>query len=280
MYCLLVRVIGYSKNSPLDELFLDKSWLFLRILDSRWANAEEETRRIIKLLEKLGVERGSKILDLGCGNGRIAVHLAKHGYRVVGVDYSKVFIEDAKKKAEEHGVSDNIEFIIGDARRIDELFNENIFDATIMYWTTIIGYYLDPEVDRMILEKIWHVTRKGGYLLILNHASQELISCRTGYCGQASYYLDIDGELAMIEKPVYDPIRSVVKTTWVFYRKKGKNLEYIDEASFELRLYTLHEIIELAEKAGWTYVEAYGSLETLKPYIPGRSGLNIVFRKQ
>lgn len=271
-------VIGYSMNSPLDQLFLDKSWLFLRILNSKWSSAEEETLRIIKLLENLNVKRGSRILDLGCGNGRITVYLAKYGYRVTGVDYSKAFIEDARRKAIEHNV--DVEFLVGDARRIDELFEEELFDATIMYWTTIIGYYLDPEIDRMIMEKILKITRNNGYLLILNHASHESMNCRIGYCGQASYYLDIDEETAMIEKPLFDPVKSIMDTTWIFYRKKNKDLEYIDEVSFQLRLYTLHEIIELAEKAGWKYIEAYSNLETLRPYIPGRSGLNVVFKKQ
>jgi len=83
------------KRSWIDKLFIEKAELFLRVLDSRWSQGVREAEYIDKLLAKLGVGRGSTVLDLGCGNGRIAISLALKGYKVVGVDISPVFIEDA-----------------------------------------------------------------------------------------------------------------------------------------------------------------------------------------
>jgi hypothetical protein len=40
----------------------------------------------------------------------------------------------------------------------------------------------------------------------------------------------------------------------------------------------LHELIGMAEESGWQYVKAYKDVETLEPYTPILSGLNVVFK--
>jgi len=53
-----------------------------------------------------------KLLDLGCGEGRNAVYLAKHGFEVVGLDISTVGLEKTKRYAQEVGV--HVEIIHAD----------------------------------------------------------------------------------------------------------------------------------------------------------------------
>jgi len=273
-----VSTIGYRK-SWVENLFIEKAELFLRILNSRWGMGARESELIDNLLAKLGVSRGSTILDLGCGNGRIAVNLALKGYRVVGVDISPVFIEDAERRARECGVSDKVSFITGNALDLDKLLSVEV-DATILYWTTILGYYHDLETNLDILRKISRVTRNGGYLLILNTSSYDSIACRIGCCGALEGLSEIDDELVLYEKSELDPTRAVLRIKWVFYKKEGRDLKYLDEAVIELRLFTLHELVDLASRAGWQFIEAYHDLETLTPYTPGRSRFNVVFKKQ
>jgi len=245
-------LIGYNRGCSIDDLFLNKSSLFLKILNSRWSMGEVERNHILKLFEKHGLGKDVKILDLGCGNGRISVNLALKGYRVVGVDYSEKFIEDAIHKACEHGVLDKVSFRVGDAREIDRLFDEEEFDVALMYWTTIIGYY-EPNTDRVILEKLRKVVKENGYLYILNQASYENVVARIRQCGSPSYYSEIDDEMVLIEKSELLVDKAVIRNTWIFYRKSGKDLEYVDEVCFDLKLYSFHELLELARKAGWSF---------------------------
>jgi ubiquinone/menaquinone biosynthesis C-methylase UbiE len=165
------------------ELFVEKGELFLRVLNKMWSRAYEEALNIKRLLESLGLREGSLILDLGYGNGRIAINLAKLGYRVVGVDISPIFIKDALNKARLHGVEDRVAFRVGDARRIDEELGEGGFDAVLLYWSTVIGYYGDEAVDAEILRRIRRVTRSGDYLLVLNTVSYDLTILRAGLAG-------------------------------------------------------------------------------------------------
>ena len=53
------------------------------------------------VLEELGLPRGSRILDVGCGTGRHAVELARRGYWVTGVDISSGMLAEAEKVARE-----------------------------------------------------------------------------------------------------------------------------------------------------------------------------------
>ncbi|RLE86213.1 MAG: hypothetical protein DRN04_19935 [Thermoprotei archaeon] len=64
-----------------------KSHLFLKILNALWGKSEE-AKHVARVLKVHGVNEGSKILEVGCGNGRIAINLAKLGYEVVGLDIS------------------------------------------------------------------------------------------------------------------------------------------------------------------------------------------------
>ncbi len=253
--------------------------MFLKVLEEKWERAGEEAECIAGLLRKHGVEPGSTLLDLGCGNGRTAVNLAKLGYRVVGVDISPVFIEDAKKRAAQHGVSDKVEFIACDARELPEALGNRVFDAVINVRSTIIGYYLDESVDEQVLRNAWMVTREKGFLFILNTVNRDLIALVNSIVSRPAYITELSNNMVMIEKPVFNPVDSTIENTWVFYRREGKNLIHIDEVSFKLRVYSLHEIVEIARRAGWRYVESYCNIKTLSVFKPALCGLNVVFQK-
>lgn len=64
----------------------------------------------------LRMEPGTCVLDLGSGSGEMLCTWAReYGISGVGVDMSQLFSEQAKLRAEELGVSDQVEFIHGDA---------------------------------------------------------------------------------------------------------------------------------------------------------------------
>ncbi len=54
---------------------------------------EFTAQQISFLLERLRLKEGAKILDLACGHGRHSIELARRGYKVTGLDFSKHFIE-------------------------------------------------------------------------------------------------------------------------------------------------------------------------------------------
>ena len=64
----------------------------------------------------LRLEPGTRVLDLGSGSGEMLCTWARdHGITGTGVDMSPLFTGQAKRRAEELGVADQVEFIHGDA---------------------------------------------------------------------------------------------------------------------------------------------------------------------
>ncbi len=64
----------------------------------------------------LRLEKGTRVLDLGSGSGEMLCTWARdYGVIGTGVDMSQLFTEQAKLRAEELGVADQVEFIHGDA---------------------------------------------------------------------------------------------------------------------------------------------------------------------
>ncbi len=96
--------------SWVEEVFIRKQELFLKTLEAMEQHADRGAENVYRLLKKHGIEPGARILEVGCGNGRIILRLALKGYQVVGIDISPLFIEKAKEKARELGI--NVSLIV------------------------------------------------------------------------------------------------------------------------------------------------------------------------
>lgn len=72
--------------------------------------------------EQLADGAPGPVLDLGCGSGRVAIHLARLGHEVTGVDTDAGLIAELSRRAQELGLP--VETVLADARevRIDERF--------------------------------------------------------------------------------------------------------------------------------------------------------------
>ncbi len=61
-----------------------------------------------------------RAVDLGCGTGTNAVYLAKRGWEVVGVDFSSLAVDRARRRAREAGVS-RVRFLRADVTELPDL---------------------------------------------------------------------------------------------------------------------------------------------------------------
>ncbi|MDH4170836.1 MAG: methyltransferase domain-containing protein [Acidimicrobiia bacterium] len=65
----------------------------------RYSFTKGTAQEVDFLMERLGLDEGSRLLDVGCGPGRHARALAEAGVIVVGIDISAPFIELARREA-------------------------------------------------------------------------------------------------------------------------------------------------------------------------------------
>ncbi len=80
-------------------------------------------------VKSLGITRGLKVLDLGCGDGTTALPEARLGADVLGVDIAANLVAAGNIRAKEAGLA-NCRFREGDASNLHEL-KDNSFDLVV-----------------------------------------------------------------------------------------------------------------------------------------------------
>lgn len=112
------------------------------------------------LLEHLGLQGGERLLDMGCGFGRLAIPLARGGFQVVGVDLSEYFIDLAREAADRDHLMVEFDF----CGLLTLPFYEE-FDAAYSVDNNF-GYHEDMEGCLQVLVNAFHSLRPGGRLLV------------------------------------------------------------------------------------------------------------------
>jgi len=113
------------------------------------------------LIQRLGITKGLKVLDLGCGDGTTALPAARLGADVLGVDIARNLVEAGNKRAKAEGLA-NCTFQEGDACSLREL-PDQAFDLTI----SIFGAMFAPKPFDVATEVV-RVTRPGGRIVMGN----------------------------------------------------------------------------------------------------------------
>lgn len=109
----------------------------------------------------LGITRGLRVLDLGCGDGTTALPEARLGAEVLGVDIASNLVEAGRKRAHDAGLA-NCKFQQGDAGNLHEL-NDKSFDLVV----SMFGAMFAPEPFDVAKEMV-RVSRPGGRIVMGN----------------------------------------------------------------------------------------------------------------
>src|SRR5271154_3770431 len=111
--------------------------------------------------KSLGVTKGLKVLDLGCGNGTTALPEARLGADVLGVDIASNLVEAGNRRAKEAGLA-NCKFQEGDATDLGDL-KDGAFDLVV----SIFGAMFAPKPFD-VAKEMTRVTRPGGRIVMGN----------------------------------------------------------------------------------------------------------------
>jgi SAM-dependent methyltransferase len=112
-------------------------------------------------VKSLGITRGLKVLDLGCGDGTTALPEARLGADVLGVDIAANLVAAGNIRAKEAGLA-NCRFQEGDASNLHEL-KDNSFDLVV----SMFGAMFAPKPFDVAREMV-RVTRPGGRIVMGN----------------------------------------------------------------------------------------------------------------
>src|SRR5438034_10095232 len=113
------------------------------------------------LVQKLGITKDLKVLDLGCGDGTTALPAAKLGADVLGIDIAPNLVEAGNRRAAEQGLT-SLRFQEGDASNLEQV-PDKAFDLVV----SIFGAMFAPKPFEVAKEVV-RVTRAGGRIVMGN----------------------------------------------------------------------------------------------------------------
>jgi SAM-dependent methyltransferase len=120
----------------------------------------------LEFLERLALEPGTRLLDVACGAGQIAIPAARAGVRATGVDIAANSIEQARVRALTEGLQ--VQFDEGDAEMLP--YEDASFDVVV----SLIGAMFAPRPERVAAELI-RVTRPGGRIVMANWTAEGFV---------------------------------------------------------------------------------------------------------
>ena len=148
---------GGQELMPVDHWFEDVAD-HLGSAYLRYSFTKGTRQEIEFLMSALGLQPGMRVLDVGCGPGRHAHALARHGVVVHGIDISRRFVDLARATAPDGATFERL-----DARHL--AFDAE-FDAAICLCQGAFGLMTADGHDETVLAGIARALRPGGRLAL------------------------------------------------------------------------------------------------------------------
>jgi len=227
---------GYS----FDDLFDPAEYLYF--LESTLA-AEDTPKQCDFIEAVLRLDKGAKVLDLGCGHGRHAIELAARGHDVLGVDLVEGFLDVAMEAAKKRDIK--LGLVHGDARGFQ---SDAVFDGVVCLFDAF-GYFGD-DGDEQVLLNMFAALVPGGRLL-LDLRPREIL----GRMPAVSVLDKGNGDM-MIDRHQFD-----VETGRLVDRRTYVRDGRARTVAFSVRLYTFTEMRRLLQLVGFEIAGFYAGYD-------------------
>lgn len=203
-----------------------------------------------QLLLLLNLKPGAKVLDLGCGQGRISIPLAEQGYEVTGIDISEDLLNEASRRARDS--NQRIEFIHGDMRNLS--YQEE-YDAIINLGTAF-GYVRDNNDNLNIYKGIYTALKYNG-IFIQETENRDFKIRNYNY----RVWQNMNDKIVWSERNFNTKDSKWTEEISWFEEEEIKN------SILTLRLYTPSELIDMQETSGLNVLNLYGGYDLSNHHI-------------
>jgi ubiquinone/menaquinone biosynthesis C-methylase UbiE len=190
------------------------------------------------------------VLDVGCGNGRHAIEFAKRGYKVVGIDVAKRFLNEARKTARKANIP--VEFRL---QRASELPEGNAFDFAFAYWHTI-GFMSDNEIQKHF-SAIYAVLKPNTNFLYIFQGPRIVPGQESNVAIPVKNWREQNGKFILSKKSIQNGYRD--EHCIVIDTNTNEVIEYNEHQ----RAISYEEILGYLKGAGFSSVAAYANFELI-----------------
>ena len=237
------------------------------------------------LVKVLQCEKGSHLLDVPCGNGRLSLALAARGYRLTGMDISEEFVNEARAAATTLSVTDQnppanaggtdkdsapatggkaqADFILGEMSRVE---GEAIYEGAYCFGNSF--GFLDYANMESFLSGVARALKPGARFIVETGMAAESVLQK--FEPLTVHQID---DISITIKERYLAEESCIDTEYIF-EKDGK----VQSGNAKHWIYTVAEIRRMLVRAGFEIPHLYGSWK-LEPYTLGADELFVIAQR-
>jgi SAM-dependent methyltransferase len=244
-----------GQNLPWDDPAFSERMLEQHLDQSHGAASRRapEIRGQVQVIKAwLGLDAGSRLLDVTCGPGLYAAEFGRQGIAVTGVDFGPASVRYARQ----HCAGLPVEIHQGDVRQMD--FAGQGFDGAIYLYGQFT--VLRPEESLDVLRRIYAALRPGARLLI-----EVLDDDRIDKKNNTWWYTDQDGlwgdfsYLHLGERTWDEDRRAIIERFYILNLETGQ----MDSYGLSDQAYTVPMMRDMFERAGFTNVTVHPAWDGL-----------------
>ena len=208
-----------------------------------------------------------RVLEVGCGTGRISIPLARAGHQIVGLDCSARMLAQCRDKLanESPAVRDRVTLYEGDARdfQVASPASGPDFDLAVAPFRTMQHLITVPDQLRCLAAIRRHLA-PGGQLVfdVFNPNFASLVRDRTAEAEDTPELALPDGRLlrrtSRVRKVRF--LDQVNEVELIYYVRTGQLVQRVVQA-FDMRWYTKPELEHLLARSGFKVEETFGDFD-------------------
>jgi ubiquinone/menaquinone biosynthesis C-methylase UbiE len=211
-----------------------------------WENAQTLGRRDVAFWRRLALATHGRVLELGCGTGRLALPIAKSGVPLVGLDRAPGMLARAAARLGRVRSPIDLRLVRGDMRTLP--FRRQTFDAVLAPYGVLQSLVRERDLAATI-EAVARVLRRGGLFgidLVPDVPNWREYRNRVQLRGRSG-----GSRLTLIESVRQDrPRRLTVFTQRYLVARRGRQtVEHRFELTF--RTVSIREMIRRLERSGF-----------------------------
>lgn len=244
---------------------------------ARYYDAEHQDKTDdLDMYSELAADYDGPIFEVGCGTGRVMLHLAAAGYEVHGIDLEPAMLDRARQQTAALKLQDRLKFIQGDMLKYttDQKYNLVLFPYNgLMHF-----HNLDQQLG--LLKRLRSMLNDDGLLVLdLPNPADSFASQDTDAMIYEKSFLEPDSGHLVMQYSVsrLDRTEQLFHITWIYDEVAGDGTVKRTIAPVVFRYFFHAELRWLLQLAGFTIETIYGSPD-LDPYEDGCERL-IVFAR-
>jgi len=213
------------------------------------------------LYSQLAEEYGAPILDVGCGTGRVLLHLGQEGYPVHGVDDSAQMLERLERKLTAFpSLRDTITYTQDD---IFEYTSENKFKLTLLTYNALMHFH-EQDAQIKLLKHLHTLTDSDGLLVTdLPNAGETFATQDSdSIIYDRSFIEPESGQMVMLQSTSYlDRTTQLLRVNWIYDEIQRDGTVKRLVVPHILRYYFYSEMKLLLQVSGFEIVDVFGDTD-------------------